>query len=145
MAPRIIESQVIQVGRDLRWSVSPAWVVARVLISQEECFAFLLIECEEDLWPPVNQFLQPTWFSLNGRPTLGISAGPASWCHPADLKRVHASTSSKCLTKVLSRTGPTSLLTGLQTKCDPLTITVRGLSSQQSFTSGCSPLQSVMF
>lgn len=48
MVLRIIKSQVIQVGRVLRSSASPACVAAMVLLSQEKCFAFLLIECEED-------------------------------------------------------------------------------------------------
>lgn len=44
MALRIIGSHIIQVGRDLMRS---AWAAARVLLSQGQCFAFLLIEFHE--------------------------------------------------------------------------------------------------
>lgn len=49
MALRITGSQIVQVGRDRRRSASPstAWAAARVLPSQGQCFAFLLIEFHE--------------------------------------------------------------------------------------------------
>lgn len=110
MALRIIDSQVIQVGRVLRWSASPTWVAARVLLSQEECFAFLLTECKEDPWNS-SQPISPAHLGLTE-----WQASPSAYqlalhlVSSADLKGVHASTSSKSLIKMFSRTDPRSLL-----------------------------------
>lgn len=135
MALRIIESQVI--GRVLRWSASPAWVAARGLLSQEECFAFLLTKCEED---PRNscQPISPV--------DLGLTewqAYPSAYQLALHLSVICRFEESACLLHVpnedvqrdRSKKPPaTSVLTGLQTKYDPLTITFRAPSSQQSFT-----------
>lgn len=74
---------------------------------------------------PVSPFFQHAWVRLEGALPFSILTDPSSLVSPASLMKVYLVTSSTPLITPLKRTGPNTLVTGLQAEYNPLTSTPR--------------------
>lgn len=145
MALRIIESQVIQAGGVLRWSGSTAWVQG--FFPRKSALHFSSLNVKKILELMSANFSSPP--GSHGMAGLS-SAHQLALVSSADLKRVHASTFSKSLIKVFSRTGTRTLLQSHFLLACRQIMTHSSLLSEAYhlkifYTSGWPPLQSIVF